>query len=160
MNANYKAEISDFLEKVETLFADFEKWVSANNLKTSRTAVKITEDSLGTYDAPVLNITNAEGQKIAEARPIGTRILGANGRVDLLGHYDKAILVDLNNGGPTLTSTINDGPRSQTNVTKFYGGVDQAGWYWIDRSVRPKGHQIGKEIFLDLLSNISDYEQP
>jgi hypothetical protein len=160
MNARYKSEISSYLARVETLFSEVEKWANAGHLNTLRAAVKITEDSLGTYDAPMLSITNPEGKKIAELRPIGTRILGANGRVDLLGNFDKAILTDLNEGGPTLSSTVTHGSHTQTHSSKFYRGIEEAGWYWIDRSVVPKGHQLNQGLFLDLLSKLSDYEQP
>jgi len=106
---------------------------------------------------PSLTISDRDGNLLAEIVPIGTHILGANGRIDLRGRYDKAIVVDLNEGGPKLISTVTDGSNVTKRTKKIYRGIDQAGWYWIDRAAQPKGHVLTKELFLGLLSQVSDY---
>jgi len=159
MNNDKVAEIYAFVAKVEALLKDLEKWASESYLQTVRGEVDVSEETLGTYSVPSLTISDQYGNFLAEIVPIGTRILGANGRIDLRGRYDKAIVVDLNEGGPTLTTTMIDGSTDKKRTTKFYRGIDQDGWYWIDRTAQPKGHVLTKELFLGLLTQVSDYDR-
>ena len=159
MNSNLKNEIADFTNEVERLLSEIESWVQAENLLSARSSISVSEEALGRYTVSKLELNTQDGKKLADLVPIGTRILGANGRIDLRGPYDNAILVHLNKGGPTVTTTINAGtPEAQTRTIPFYRGIGHAGWYWIDRTSNHQGHAIDKECFLNLLSQVSDYE--
>lgn len=158
MNAATESEISTFLSKIEDFFSDLEKWSSEVGLTTTRGSVEVSEEILGTYSAPTLTIIDSTGESIAEAVPIGRSIVGANGRVDLNGTYDKAILLALSEGGPSLHTTVTEGSHVEQRTKKIYQGVTEAGWYWIERTARLKGNAVTKDLFLYLLSQVSDYE--
>ena len=50
-------------------------------IKVSSAQVELTEEALGTYTAPSLTLT--VGARIVKLRPIGSTIIGADGRVDM-----------------------------------------------------------------------------
>jgi hypothetical protein len=90
--------------------------------------------------------------------PVGAWVIGARGRADLIGKLDKVILVSLEEGGSAKTNTITCGDRKETSINKFYKGIEEAGWYWIEDRRRGRAHKIDKEVFYDLLTEVSDYE--
>ena len=159
MSTDIHSQKNEFLQKVEVLFSDINQWIKETGLATSTLEIEITEEAFGSYKSSKLLIKNREEREIAQIIPIGASILGANGRVDMKGMYDTVIIVDLNKGGPKMTSTIRDseGNELSTNTTYFYRGIDEAGWYWIENK-RDKGHLLNSKLFFDLLSEISDYE--
>ena len=96
----------------------------------------------------------AAGQVITK-----TALRRANGRIDIKGPHDKIILVDLDAGGPTTTrtTTTEDGPSTRTR--HFYKGIDTPGWYWIDNRASSRGHKLDRDLFLNLLAEVSDHER-
>lgn len=158
MSNTLQSESATFVEKVRLLLSDMETWAADNDLRTQKSDISISEEALGTYSAPMLTISNSDGTKIAEAIPIATRVLGAKGRIDLKGVYDRAIIVDLDKGGPSFTMTATVGSRTETRTSHFYRGIDEDGWYWIERP-GGKGRKLTAELLLNLLSEVSDYER-
>ena len=71
------------MAKIEALLGDLEKWTSESYLQTVREKVDVSEETLDTYSVPSLTISDRYGNFLAEVVPIGTRILSANGRIDL-----------------------------------------------------------------------------
>ncbi|HBG06492.1 MAG: hypothetical protein A2075_17210 [Geobacteraceae bacterium GWC2_58_44] len=116
------------------------------------------EEASGLYKANRLAIVDEGGKKIADLQPIGTYIIGGNGRIDLNGTIDKVILVNLEAGGPSMTTTITVGGQPEKRTTPFYKGVDQQGWYWIEDKRRGKANLFTKDLFVELLREVSDYE--
>lgn len=150
-----------FLEKVDKLLFEMESWCASESLVTQRSPVSILEEDFGNYQTEQLKISTSSGSHVANIVPIGASILGANGRVDMEGLYDRIILVDLNAGGPGITTTtvVDGGERTQTQMRPFYKGIDEPGWYWIESRVSSRGHKLDRELFLDLLAEVSDYER-
>jgi hypothetical protein len=60
-------------------------------VKVSRVEKKVTEENLGTYRVPEL-ILNISGETVRFS-PKGRNIIGAKGRVDLIGELDAMTLV-------------------------------------------------------------------
>ncbi len=48
--------------------------------------------------------------------------------------------------------------RYQKTVILLIKEVGQDGWYWIEDKRLGKTHAVNKELFLDLLAEVSDYE--
>lgn len=87
----------EWLTALEQLFAGIEGWlgpaVSAGVLTTNRSSTDVTEQDLGTYEAPMLHIS--DGRLTVRLQPVGARVVGLvasggrrhtglRGRVDLV----------------------------------------------------------------------------
>lgn len=149
--------LDEYLQRVGELFADVENWIDPTKIKTSKAEISIAEEACGTYTTSKLILNTQENKPIAEIVPIAAWAVGANGRMDIHGIYDNIILLHLNQGGPTITTTIQDGKRTTSETRPIYRGITDAGWYAIDRRTS-KGHRFNKETLFDALSEVSDYE--
>lgn len=74
-----------WLDAVEGLLRDIRSWLAEAQreklVKIHPDKIKITEENLGTYTAPYLALTAAG--KTVRVRPIGSTIIGADGRIDM-----------------------------------------------------------------------------
>jgi len=151
-------QVLTYLQEVERLFAAINKWVSDTGLKLRREEININEEQSGQYTASRLIIEDASGNRVADISPVAAFVIAADGRLDMNGTVDKAIIVNLQSGGPSITSTIHHGNQTDVSARQLYKGVDESGWYMIDESRRAKAHFFDKELFFDLLAEVSDYE--
>jgi len=158
MNKKTAGEVNSFVDSVNSLFTEIESWIASTPLRGIRQEIEILEEASGLYKANRLAIVDEGGKKIADLQPIGTYIIGGNGRIDLNGTIDKVILVNLEAGGPSMTTTITVGGQPEKRTTPFYKGVDQQGWYWIEDKRRGKANLFTKDLFVELLREVSDYE--
>lgn len=75
----------EWLDAVEALLRHIRSWLAEAQreklLKIHPDKIKITEENLGTYTAPYLILTVAG--KTVKVKPIGSTIIGADGRVDM-----------------------------------------------------------------------------
>lgn len=75
----------EWLDAVEGLFRQIRSWLAEAHreklIKIHPDKIKITEETLGTYTAPCLILTAAG--KTVKVKPIGSTIIGADGRVDM-----------------------------------------------------------------------------
>jgi hypothetical protein len=149
---------TEFLASVQSLFAEIEPWASAKGLHVKRDSVQLNEEAYGAYQADTLQILTETGQKIAEFVPIGASIIGAKGRVDLVGTIDSVILADWDKGGPSIMTAIDDGATKHSNTVKVYRNVGDAGWYWVESRKLARAHRFDERLFFDLLPSVSDYE--
>ncbi|MCX5670834.1 MAG: hypothetical protein NTU94_05880 [Planctomycetota bacterium] len=60
---------------------EIEAWAEASSWPVSRKPKTISEEHIGTYAAPVLNIKPPGGWVVVE--PIGQEVLGCDGRIDI-----------------------------------------------------------------------------
>ena len=158
MTENATEKVNSFIESVDKLFTEIESWIASTNLKGVQQEIEITEEASGRYIVKKLTLEDEKEKKIAELLPIGTFIIGGNGRIDLVGTIDKAIIVNLETGGPSMTTTMTAGDYTETQTTSFYIGIDRQGWYWIEDSKRGKANLFTKDLFVELLREVSDYE--
>ncbi len=158
MNEKVAEAVTTFVDSVNNLFSEIESWIAQSNLKGTRQETEISEEASGKYKVNKLTLTDKDGKRIAEILPVGTFIIGGNGRVDLNGTIDKAIIVSLEAGGPSMTTTTTVGGQAETRTTRFYKGIENQGWYWIEDKRRGKANLFTKELFTELLREVSDYE--
>lgn len=75
----------EWLDAVEDLFGHIRSWLAEAQreklVKIHPDKIKITEENLGTYTAPCLVL--AAAGKTVQVKPIGSTIIGADGRVDM-----------------------------------------------------------------------------
>lgn len=95
----------EWLEELERLFARVETWLApatgAGVLAAGRSTIEVTEDELGSYEAPSLSIT--DGKLTVRMEPVGTRVVGVvaggkrhtgfRGLVNLISGPTKVALV-------------------------------------------------------------------
>jgi len=150
---------TEFLQSVDSLYKEVEKWCAAKGLKLTRHSLELNEEAYAPYTTEKLSILGGDTKKIAELVPKGASIIGAKGRIDLIGNIDSAILVDWDRGGPSITTTIDDGASKHTKTVPVYRNVGEAGWYWVESRKLARAHRLDEALFFDLLSSVSDYEQ-
>ncbi len=158
MNEKTEGQVRAFVESVNIFFNKIESWIASSPLKCIRQEIEISEEYSGRYKVGKLTLQNESGKKIAEFIPVGAFIIGGNGRIDMNGTIDKAIIVNLEAGGPSVTSTVTVGNRLETSKNTFYKGIDKQGWYWVENGRRGKADFLDKYLFIELLHEVSDYE--
>ncbi len=144
-----------YLEQTESLYASIEEWLAPTGVQTSREEVEMLEEDFGAYTAPAMTIKNGGGRAIARMTPVGASIIGGDGRVDLVGDLDRQIFIFVKEGGPALAGAEEEGERKSF---RLYRGADKEGWYWIEDSRRGKAHPVERELFFELVTEVSDYE--
>lgn len=88
---------AEWLSALNSLFTSIEEWlrpaVEAGVLTTSRSSTEIVEQDLGSYTAPMLQIT--DGSITARLEPVSGRVAGivASGNVRLVGMRGRVDLV-------------------------------------------------------------------
>ncbi|MEE4204373.1 MAG: hypothetical protein V2I45_12140 [Halieaceae bacterium] len=147
-----------YLDRVNGLFTQIERWSRERDLTSSRYSIQLNEEAYGVYTAEGLRLSAADGTPLGALIPIGASIIGAKGRVDFEGTVDQAILVDWDVGGPVFESVIRAGEEEQTTRRPIYRGVDEAGWYWVESRQLARAHRLDERLFWDLLFLVSDYD--
>ena len=158
MNEEIAAKVNAFVESVNDFFIDIESWITSSSLKSIQQEIEISEELSGSYKVNKLTLQDKSGMKIAEFIPVGAFIIGGNGRIDINGTIDKAIIVKLEVGGPAMSISTKVGNHSETSTTKLYKGIDKKGWYWIEDRRLGKANYINKDMFIELIREVSDYE--
>ncbi len=158
MDEHGRKTLDRFLKDIDELYVNIISWLDTSELTTFTEQIELREEASGAYKIRKLIIHDKKKETIADITPVSARVIGANGRVDSLGKYDKAIILKLEkNDSPSIT-TIPVGDHKEATSTQFYKGIEKAGWYWIEDRRRGKAHFLNKELFLELLSEVSDYE--
>ena len=158
MNEQKEYVLDRFLKNIDELYDKISSWLSLYGLTTIQEGIEINEEASGTYTTNKLIIQDKKKETVASIIPVGAWVIGANGRVDLIGKFDKVIIVNLEKSEPALSTTIKVGVNQETLTRPFYKGIKKTGWYWIEDKRRGKAHLLGKNLFLELLSEVSDYE--
>ena len=65
--------------------------IASNDVAVRRFDTQVTEEFVGTYSIPVLELTI--GHERVEFRPKGLTVIGASGRVDILGERERVTLL-------------------------------------------------------------------
>jgi hypothetical protein len=92
---DWQAKKKAWIESVHGLYAQVEEMLKdskeSGDVKLQRRKMQITEDFVGTYSIPRLEL-NVGGERV-EFRPMGVTVLGAAGRVDVRGERDVVTLL-------------------------------------------------------------------
>lgn len=150
--------LENYLNRVKELLTEIEQWSAAKGLCTERGNLALNEEDYGHYQVETLRIFTPDKVKIAELIPVGASIIGAKGRVDLMGTIDQEILVDWEKGGPGFVSTVTINNHEETQTRYLYRGVDDPGWYWVESRKLNRAYKLDKRLFFDLLLAVSDYD--
>ena len=148
--------ISEYLERVDTLFAQAAQWLRAIEPADQfrRTSVQIVEESTGPYNAHIFEVSRGDAAALRLV-PRGRYMLGASGRVDIRSRLGSEMLVWVAAGGPAIGFKVNIGaPVTEVRGRPIYTDVLE-GWAWVDQDRRALVH-LTRELFqTDLLGGLS-----
>ena len=139
---------ADFLNKLESLFANIETWVAAKGLHVLPSEMTLNEEAYGVYRVEKLAILTEDGKRVAEVLPVGASVIGAMGRVDLAGSVDREMLLFLDEGGASITTSTIVGNDKESHAGSLYRGVDEPGWYWIESRKISRARKLDMEVSL------------
>ena len=92
---DWQAKREAWVRSVEGLYAFVQEMLRDSTVSKDVTVrtfeTQVTEDFVGTYSIPVLEIT--VGTERVEFRPKGVTVIGASGRVDIRGERDTVTLL-------------------------------------------------------------------
>ena len=148
----------NFITDVNNLYNEIDNWLRSQKLSTTREKKDISEEAYGQYSIDQLIISDSTGSKVATLTPVGAGVIGAKGRVDVVGILDRIILVKLEKGGPQISTSVKSGEYTERNATQLFKGISKDGWYWIESKRLRKARLLDKNLFFDLISEVSDYE--
>ncbi|MYE02369.1 MAG: hypothetical protein F4Y03_14075 [Alphaproteobacteria bacterium] len=150
----------DWLGDLERLYNRLEKYlkkyVESNRIKLCREKIELTENNLGTYEAYKLIISI--GDERISAKPVGRSVIGARGRVDLLGSRGVLRIVYLDKDGPVFkTRVVIDGETEEESVRPMVpGDVSEEGWYIATLPPNSRVTILNKTSFRDAIMAITD----
>ena len=149
---------ADWLQELEELYARMEDhlkpYTQAGEIRIERTPMQLREDHLGTYDAEKL--TFKIGREKIVAKPIGTLLIGASGRVDLSGSRKTLKIVLLAKGEPVLTTKVrHGGVTEESSRSMVRGDVEEAGWYIETPPPESVVVAFGEDSFRDAIMEVS-----
>ncbi|MBF0472274.1 MAG: hypothetical protein HQK91_04260 [Nitrospirae bacterium] len=160
MDTALSNEIDKFKKSIDKLFGNIKLWLSDTDLLISEGTTLISEEDIGTYEVPILIIDDKNGKKIATIKPIASKVILTKWRIDVIGKFDKEIIVFMDKGGPSYESkTVLSNGKVEFKTRYYYKGVKKGGWYWIEDSRRGRALILNRKLFLDILELVSDYEQ-
>ena len=157
--SNSKETLADWLRELNALYSAMEGYLETytetGQIRIERRPVQLTEEYLGTYDAEALAMSIGNDEVIAQ--PVGTRLIGSCGRVDLSGPRKTLRMVLLEKGGPTMKVTIagTGGPTETSSQSLVRGEVDHRGWYFATQPPAATVTAFDEDSFRDAIMDVS-----
>lgn len=161
MDKENRAFLDEYLENVSECYRMVGEWLKEESLSCKQIDHEIHEEASGRYTTQKLLIYKNESNRIAEMVPVGAWVIGADGRIDLIGNFDQQILIYLKEAKKIRTSVTismngDEHPDASKNSLSLYKGFEKAGWYWIEYTRFGKVRALNKDLFFELLSEVSD----
>lgn len=139
-----RQQILKYVERIEQLYTKIRKWLAETNLVIIETRISILEQ-IADYKVTGLLIKTQAGKTLAEIKPAAASVIIAEGKIDMVGWLGTEYLLYMLKPRPELG-------------TALYKGITQDDWYWIEDSYRNRAHRIEKNLLLELITLVSDYE--
>lgn len=110
---------NEWISLVTALIDDITNWCEELGWSASRASKQITEEHIGSYEAPCLTIHAPSGR--IHIDPVGVNIIGAQGRVDILSfpNLNRLLLVRKDNCWALFTESRVPWPQ-QWSKTVFF----------------------------------------
>lgn len=150
--------LKNYQFRVKQLFSCVEAWALTKFLQTEYGDVQLNEEAYGSYKIQTLKLFAPGQRQIAELVPVGASIIGAKGRVDLVGMLDQHILVDWDQGGPMVMAHVITEGQDTRKPRQLYRDVTEAGWYWVESRKLARAYPLDSKTFFDLLFAVSGYD--
>ncbi len=104
MNKENKTVPDEYLNHISECYSMVAEWLHKKSLSCKESEYSVHEKASGEYITKKLHIYKDRNHQIAELLPVGAWIIGADGRIDLIGDFDQQILVYLKNDIKTVSS--------------------------------------------------------
>ena len=156
-NRTRKEWIQSLRDLYSTMERYLKRYTEAGQIRVKREGVELSEQYLGSYEAEKL--TFEIGMEKIVAKPIGRLMIGATGRVDLIGARGTLRLVLLEKGGPAIRTRIEIGERIEEEVSRPLipsGEISESGWYIATLPPRVTTTPLSADTFRDALMELSD----
>lgn len=128
----WQDNLTSFYSKVERIL---EPYVSAEQIHLKKTKMELREEFLGTYEVDSLSINI--GRINVDLKPIGTLLIGAKGRVDMIGPKGTIKFV--------LVPDAVEGPNASLGLAAYLSGnidkvenLSERKWDWKISTPPPK----------------------
>lgn len=117
--------LTELYNRTELFLADY---IKTGEIKLHYRDIEINEENIGSYSARQM-ILKIGPQEIVMT-PIGTLLIGAKGRVDVVGPAGRArlVLVDSKTSGPTIKVSVSAGGNSELPAAK--AEPNEIKWEW------------------------------
>ena len=148
---DWKKHLDEFYQLVEGFL---QKYIDQGKVHITTATKQITEEHIGSYDVKSLEVQIG----IIKVRldPIGTLIVGAKGRVDMLGPHGtvKFVLVPKTASSPTIRVIV----RDSYSETKDEPEPIVEEWAWKRRTPPPniKYIELEEESFLSAIMEVAN----
>lgn len=147
--------VDRYKKSLSMLYDEISQWVAERKWRVDKTRDEIFEPRPGKYEVDKLKIVDENGADLAEVLPGGAWIIGADGRADLKGPVEKEILVYWEEGAPIVNPSEEGQSSEHGKKWRLFKGAEKEGWYWIEDRTRGKAHPLTKELFMDLVDEVS-----
>lgn len=144
----------DWIIRLGDLVNNVTKWLEPykENIGLEPRVVQLTEEMIGSYQAPMLVITI--GHNVVSLEPVGRFLIGVAGRVDIKGPKGIArlLVVPKDSSGPRIQVKV----AAQGQTTSTAGIPPVSEWVWKFASPPPaiRYTDLTEESFLDALMGV------
>lgn len=146
------AQVQAFMEMARGWLAEYRE---AGRITVADEVIAVTEDHIGPYEAPQISLRIAD--KIVRIAPIGRLILGACGRIDMIGEAGRAkfLLVDRAATGVKAKVRIQVDPQPAGQEQRDAGEAVLT-WKLVTAPPSMEFHDLTEEVFFSELLRVID----
>lgn len=159
VDLDWSKQRDEWIECVSSFYAQVEsflkQYVSKGQIQVNYETKKITEEYIGEYEVKTANIRL--GKNKIKLDPIGTNLIGAKGRVDMIGSNGKVkfVLVDKDSPAPKMAIRVWVNGQEPPHKEKKKREIE---WAW-KISTPPPGItyiELNKESFFEALMGVAN----
>jgi hypothetical protein len=153
MREDWLRSVASLYETVEGYLKDYKE---NGSVRTSRRQVHLNEELLGSYGAEALTITI--GNKQITLNPVARVVIGAMGRVDIIGPAGRSRLVRVfeSSKGITVSVTVHTEPVGPRRDTLKSLPDEVIVWKLVTPPPNLQYFELTKERFLETLVEVSN----
>ena len=151
----------EWIQSLNHLHSKMEKYLNkyteADQIQITREKFRISEEYLGNYEAEKLTIQIGIDKVVA--KPIGRMMIGAVGRIDLIGARGMLRIVLLDKGQPAPQTKIEIGrkPEEKTGCHAIQSiKISERDWYIATLPPRITATALSADAFRDALMELLD----
>ncbi len=140
-----------FYRKVEEYLAEFQ---NEGKVKLEKSTVTVTEDHLGQYEAECMSIQIGDDE--VKLIPIGTLLLGAKGRVDMVGPAGTAkfVLTEKHSKGIRISVTVRGEAKGAQEAAPPPTARDEFVWKLATPPPKVRLIELRPETFFSALTEV------
>ncbi len=139
-----------YLQRVNQFYHLLKDWLAEKHFIFA-TAEHLFKDELGTYHGTQMTIEKKDKTLLAHLIPVGAKSLLGEGVIEIVNWLGQEHIFYMPKQGQTITMPSGE----QIPILK---GVKKEGWYWIEDPRTGEAQMVDKELWLKLITLVSDYE--